>query len=150
MEYGKQHTDGSRSGGQPPAPKLLTEAGWANLIGLSAYSKASATLRERGLITEEPVDPLLVEAGKICERHFEAQGATVSAIKYRQGGEYHRESDPEMSIALAALRRGIEIGEANRKELTREGVQRAFKSLDWYFSETCIDKLTAALQEQLK
>ena len=39
-------------------PELMTADEWANLIGLSAWSKAQGTIRERGMVAPEPVDPL--------------------------------------------------------------------------------------------
>lgn len=103
-------------------PVLLTEREWANLIGLSAYSKASATLRERGLIAPEPVDPLLVEAREVCARDSEAGGWGLAAKEYRDG---QRDEAVPIRLTLAALRRGMDLAPAAR--LTREIVREAAK-----------------------
>lgn len=59
---------------------------------------------------EPPVDPLLIEARGILAAHGEAMDYVDShAAAYREGAGDDRE---EMTIALAALRRGIELGEA--------------------------------------
>ena len=55
MEYGKMHTDGSRSGGQKPEPKLtaeLAEEIWH--ISNRPKNEFFAELRERGMIAPEP------------------------------------------------------------------------------------------------
>jgi hypothetical protein len=133
--------------------KLLTEAQWRNVF---AYNVDIALdyIRERGLIAEEPVDPLLVEARKIVYRANVSGGLSYSdfADRVARGKE---DSDLEVQIALAALHRGIEIGEANRKELTREMVREAdiLASHERNYGDF-LDRLTellnAALQEQLK
>ena len=100
--------------------KVLWEASFSQHA--KTFKNYCAELRERGLIAPEPepVDPLLVEAGNICEAYFGAQGASDTAREYRPGGRYHREDDAEMSLALAALRRGKELGQAAARPLTRE------------------------------
>lgn len=137
MTYGKVHTDGSRSGGQPVEPKLLTEADTRVLRGL-AQDKDSADaideiLRGNGLIALEPVDPLKEEA-RILAAHLHSQS--------------------KETIALAALKRGMELA---RPELTREMVRDAFAKAyiiselqaDRYYQAT-VDRIHAALTEQVR
>jgi hypothetical protein len=115
-------------------PKLLTEVEAQVLFGWTAFADFLAELRERGLIAEEPVDPLLVEAEALVQRWCGQEGAEIE------------------DLALAALRRGIEIGEANRKELTREMVLAAALVASPYgcITDRYVNELHAALQEQLK
>ena len=85
-------------------PKLLTEAEWvAWMQKPQSTEKALTDLRERGLIAEEPVDPLLVEARQIiadtCDTH-ESKGQWLDGVW---------DDEQEMAIALAALRRGMEL-----------------------------------------
>ena len=101
-------------------PKLLTEADVSALYELARnatpenFRKAVAM---QGLIAEEPVDPLLVEARQIiadtCDTH-ESKGQWLDGVW---------DDEQEMDIALAALRRGMEL--APSKELTREMVAAA-------------------------
>lgn len=63
--------------------------------------------------TEEPPveDPILTEARKICAEHFRKCGSESVARSYEQG-EYDNPydgPDRELSIAMTALKRGIEI-----------------------------------------
>jgi hypothetical protein len=130
-------------------PKLLTEAQAIEMWN-QAQKSAPATFieifRERGLIAEEPVDPLLVEARQIiadtCDTH-ESKGQWLDGVW---------DDEQEMAIALAALHRGMEL--APRKELTREVVREAQneanKSGAKWWSVEHIDRLHAALQERLK
>lgn len=57
-KYGRKHTDGSRSGGQPIEPKLLTEAEWRGLWGAvgttMTFEAWIAPYYRRGLIAPEP------------------------------------------------------------------------------------------------
>jgi hypothetical protein len=142
----------------------LTEAEVrGNYVG-PAVDHIVELLRERGLIAEEPVDPLLVEAREICARI----GSDLCGKRFPGGGAERCEMIRaggcddfyEARIALAALHRGIEIGEANRKELTREGVRAAVAmahlthclrdDADADVLGLRIKRLHAALQEQLK
>lgn len=123
-------------------PKLLTEAEWVNLIGLSAWSKAQGTIRERGMIAPEPVDPLLVEAAALVQSWCGQEGAEIE------------------DLALAALRRGKELAE--RPTLTAEKVREAveavqewieaggFTGSDVWDDENLYTVLSAALVERLK
>ena len=101
-------------------PKLLTEAEMRNVL---SYNKDIAInyLRERGLIAAEPVGPLLVEAREVYAVWCEERGLSESAARVR-AGEWDDTST--MQIAIAALRRGIEIG---AERLTREMVDAAWE-----------------------
>ena len=109
-------------------PKL-TEADVRREFAATGAEPVIRFLRARGLIAEEPVDPLLVEA------------------RCRDGSW---DETTHMAVALAALRRGMEL--APRKELTREMVLKAH----WHATgaETVeanlIDRLHAALTEALQ
>jgi hypothetical protein len=142
-------------------PKLLTEAQAIEMWN-QAQKSAPATFieifRERGLIAEEPVDPLLVEARQIiadtCDTH-ESKGQWLDGVW---------DDEQEMAIALAALHRGMEL--APRKELTREVVREAvigsepnllispdFRSCyeeTRQEAENFVDRLHAAIQEALQ
>lgn len=68
---------------------------------------------------EEPPseEPLLAEARKICADHFRHCDAMSVARSYERG-EYDNPSDGpdrEMTIALTALKRGIELGKGETK-----------------------------------
>jgi Xaa-Pro aminopeptidase len=97
------------------APKLLTEAEAREIHALAAgmceIEGFVDSLRERGLIAPEPVDPLLIEAREVCAKHFEAQGLFACTKDYRDGKNDNEIDDMEheMSIALAALKRGMEL-----------------------------------------
>lgn len=102
-------------------PKLLTEAeldAAFDGVGLPQWQRTllARLVRERGLIAPEPVDPLLVEAREICAG---LEGPN-KGYQYTSG---ERDNYPTMLVALAALRRGREIGLAERPELTRERVR---------------------------
>jgi hypothetical protein len=133
--------------------KLLTEAEWRNVF---AYNSDIALdyIRERGLIAEEPVDPLLVEAWKVVGEWAEHTFGQDSSAVAHYGSDKVSE-DTNTRLAMLGLRRGIEIGEANRKELTREMVREAdiLASHEQNYGDF-LDRLTellnAALQEQLK
>lgn len=122
-------------------PKLFTLAEAQDRFG-DAFN---AELRERGLIAEEPVDPLLVEAREICAKQAEGNGAHNWAIECRAG---ECDTSDEVECAMIALRRGMEL--APRKELTREMVLKAH----WHATgaETVeanlIDRLHAALTKE--
>lgn len=126
-------------------PKLLTEAeargAWQATYATHTMSITEyfAALRERGLIAEEPVDPVLEEAREICG---EAMGV-----------DYTSETTSTRGALLAtynALRRGREIGLAERPTLTREVVRKACNDLGWYFPENSLDHLHAAILERLQ
>ncbi len=55
-------------------------------------------------------DPLLIEAREICAIAYEGWQDKVSASNFHKG---FRDGGPDMSIALAALRRGIELGKSS-------------------------------------
>lgn len=63
-------------------------------------------------IEEPPAeDPILTEARKICAEHFRQYGSESVARSYEQG-EYdnpHGGPDRELSIAMSALKRGIQM-----------------------------------------
>jgi hypothetical protein len=56
---------------------------------------------------EQPVDPLLIEAREICATDCDNFNMSKAAQMHRDG---HLDHSPLHLIALAALRRGIEIG----------------------------------------
>jgi hypothetical protein len=123
-------------------PKLLTEAEWREM---SPYPKEyiEQELRERGLIAAEPVDPLLVEAREIASTAAQVGNASTSffADTFRKG-----KSDDHnyTQIALAALRRGIEIG---AERLTREMVREAYFNSINMDGVSFPDRIYAALTE---
>ena len=129
--------------------KLLTEAEWANLIGLSAWSKAQGTIRERGMVAPEPepVDPLLDEAREIAAKLNEDDDIPIFASEVRAG---KRDDDLEVRIAITALRRNLEL--AARPTLTREMVEDAVINQRglWSSGSKYVDCLHAALVERLK
>ena len=140
MTYGKVHTDGSRSGGQPVEPKLLTEAEAMRLATYADVETILTELRERGLIAPEPpVDPLLLEAREVC-----ASVEPNIASNARKGDWDHSFS---MKLALAALKRGMELA---RPELTREQVREAYYDAGGLEVGSFIDRLHAALTEQVR
>lgn len=71
-----------------------------NLLALSCYQAALARLIAAH--EEPPVDPLLIEARKLCAHHI----LTVPGIQYTGG---HRDNETVMLFALDALRRGMEL-----------------------------------------
>ena len=62
---------------------------------------------------ESPLeDPILTEARKICAEHFR-QCEYLSVARQYEQGEYdnpHDGPDRELTIAMTALKRGIELG----------------------------------------
>ena len=134
------------------APKLLTEAEWRNVL---SYDKDIAVqyIGERGLIAPEPVDPLLIEAREICARYFDEQNLPAAARSYRSG-KNDNEGDIgecELPIALAALRRGMELAPA-ASPLTREMVAQAYWSATGAdtVKANLIDRLHAAILKQMQ
>ena len=127
-------------------PKLMTEAEWANLIGLSAWSKAQGTIRKRGLIAPEPepVDPLLDEAKEICVKCFTSRNYSQTVI------DRLSDNDTVVQIALTALRRNLELAE--RPTLTREMVLEAHREVYGKYcgQDLAVARLHAALVERLK
>lgn len=97
-------------------PKLLTEADVLQLAYMTTAER-TAFLGERGLIAPEPVDAMLLEARRLVECTVQWSPQTDRDL---QSGKNDR--TPEVKIAIAALRRGREIGLA---ELTRERVRDA-------------------------
>lgn len=59
---------------------------------------------------EAPTDPLLIEAREIVAKGWGEGAGAVLADECRQG---HQDNDSEVRMALAGLRRGIEIGKAS-------------------------------------
>lgn len=59
---------------------------------------------------EAPVDPLLIEAREIVAKGWGEGAGAVLADECRQGLQ---DNDSEVRMALAGLRRGIEIGKAS-------------------------------------
>ncbi len=55
-----------------------------------------------------PVDPLEAEAREICARHYEMHGHNNTVVNYHNG-TYKVGEDNELTIAFAALKRGVEI-----------------------------------------
>lgn len=55
-----------------------------------------------------PIDPDLAEAREVCARYFEAKDRTSVASEYREG-RYDIGLDNELTIALAAIKRGREL-----------------------------------------
>lgn len=117
-------------------PKLLTEAEWRTILRQSVnYDVANSIicdLRERGMIAPEPVDPLLVEAAALVQSWCGQEGAEIE------------------DLALAALRRGMELAE--RPTLTREMVREAHRQVygEYVGQEASIESLHAALVDRLK
>lgn len=72
-------------------------AGYPNTIRVASYIEQHK---------EPPVDPLLIEAREICAKWRETKGYAHGAAMYREGGY---DDYSIMKVALAALRRGIEI-----------------------------------------
>lgn len=62
------------------------------------------------LMLSEPVDPLLVEAREMCAQYYEQLVPKTHWADTTRTG--HNDELAEVQIALAALRRGIELGEA--------------------------------------
>jgi hypothetical protein len=56
---------------------------------------------------EAAVDPLLIEAREVCARFYEADGSPIIAADHRAGK--FDDGDSQQTIALAALRRGMEL-----------------------------------------
>ena len=131
-----------------PDVKLLTEAEAHWLANAAKPSEAQAFLRERGLIAPEPVDPLLIEARNVVADYAAGtRGYQIYEASYREG---KRDSDSEIQVALAALRRGMEL----RPELTREDVREALDvalpcEREWWLGELA-DRLHTALVERMK
>lgn len=59
---------------------------------------------------DAPVDPLVLEAREIAAKYFEAMGSESVAQEHREG--LYDKDDEAQEIAMAALRRGIELGKA--------------------------------------
>lgn len=55
-----------------------------------------------------PIDPDLIEAREVCARYFEAKDRHWVASEYREG-RYDIGLDNELTIALAAIKRGREL-----------------------------------------
>ena len=128
-------------------PELMTADEWVNLIGLSAWSKAQGTIRERGMIAPEPepVDPLLDEARNVVGDYAATtKGYEIYESAYRQG---FRDDDSEVVIALTALRRNLERPTLTR-QMVREAVEIASRGAP--MRETFVDCVYDLLVERLK
>lgn len=101
-------------------PKLLTEAEWLDILAGIHHGtdELMAELRERGLIAEDPVDPLLIEARAFLVGHWAATGKLAERVL---AGDY--DSSFDAALALAAIKRGIEIGKAERPQLTLDDLR---------------------------
>lgn len=131
-------------------PKLLTEAEAREMYTDSRLSVFIEQLRERGLIAVEPVDPLLVEARQTYAVWCEDRNLPGSARRIRDG---EWDDTTPMVIALAALRRGMELEREKRPVLTREMVRVAVQNAGLRCHVGAYgysDYLHTALQEQLK
>ena len=145
------------------APKLLTEAEWR--LHYADFFFPSETLeriiaahKQRGLIAPE-VDPVLAAARDFVAelaRHWDVEGHAIGAPKEYRDGIY--DDDEDIQIALAALRRALELA---KPELTREMVREAVigakpnllqagdfrRECHMAEAEAFIDRLHAALTE---
>lgn len=112
------------------APKLLTEEEWrANLrvwVNIAATDAIILLMRYHDLIAPEPepVDPLLDEAREIAASCYEDDGFTNYVRQIREG---YKDHGVGVRIALAALRRNLELAE--RPTLTREMVREAMQDV---------------------
>lgn len=115
-------------------PKLLSEAELRNITAGCQYYSVDLlvdALRERGLIAPELVDPLLEEAETLHQEFVRGEhGDTIDVL-------------------IAALRRGMELGRAERtltREMVREAVAGAW-STSWSYGTRMkiADKIHAAL-----
>jgi hypothetical protein len=71
-------------------------------------------------LSELDSDPLLAEAAAVCSAYFKAQDLTAWK-EYLPDGRYAKDAkDPELNIALAALRGGMEIAKAETLEALRQ------------------------------
>jgi hypothetical protein len=113
-------------------PKLLTEAEWRKFwivsCGISSENieKLIRAHRERGMIAPEPepVDPLLIEAREICVKYFTSRNYSQTVI------DGLCDDDGVVQIALAALRRNLELAE--RPTFTPEKVREAVEAVqEW-------------------
>lgn len=57
---------------------------------------------------EPPVDPLVLEAREIVAGTWEKRGSSIAAGQYRSG-MYDACGGPSMQIAMACLKRGMEL-----------------------------------------
>lgn len=93
------------------APRLLTEAEFRELLAKidapeNIVTEELVRWRERGLIAQKPVDPLLAEARKIAASYYET--VEPGLARNMRGG--FCDDQPSVVSALAALRRGMELG----------------------------------------
>lgn len=108
------------------APKLLTEAEALVLWEASFHKDAKSfaaykdQLRERGLLAQEPVDPLLIEAREIAANAIHENTTQSRWPEHIRSG--NGDDTPVVHATLAALRRGMELAE---RPLTREMVREA-------------------------
>lgn len=135
-----------------PDIKLLAEAAWRRLFASNTLDEAIAYMSERGLVAPEPVDPLLLKEAEALHQAWTAN--------FEAGGEHPDAID----LALAALRRGMEIEREKRPVPTRtaiaEAIYAVMKSRDieeisrWHFGPIGqthdANAIIDALQEQLK
>jgi len=129
-------------------PKLLTEAEARNLWAQPhARDHFIELLRERGLIAEEPVDPLLIEAREIVARVVGAGGASWFGGEFRKGKCDDHQS---MQVALAALKRGREIEREAASPLTRDDCKSALIVAGYCATPNGVNRLHAALTKQVQ
>lgn len=130
------------------AVKLLTEAeARAIYIAATSPDDFNNRLRERGLIAPEPTCPLLIEARAVVARNSswrlsdEDRAACLDG-KY-DSGEY-------VCLALAALKRGMEMRPPLTREMVREALVDAgiYHLLPGQVEDNKIDRLHAALTKE--
>ena len=131
------------------APKLLTEAEWRGLWRETdtpaPFFEWIAPYRERGLIAPEPVDPLEAEAFAIVQMHYPEMKRDYNGRRFL--------------IALAALKRGMEMRAPLTREMVFDALYQAFQDSDARdmdeldFGPSCVtgaaDRLTDALHAAL-
>ena len=126
-------------------PNLPTEQQIRDLHGLPQDALV-AFFRAHNLVAPEPVDPLMLEAGKICEAYYKDAGWPQIGEKYRPGGRRFSVNEPQIILVLRALRRGMEL----RPALTRDMLQEVLDHQCWVYQRESLDALHAALVERLK
>lgn len=82
-------------------------------------------LAERGMIEPEPVDPLVYEARRLVIQ--DGTTRTVTQIESIRNGHTGK---GKVDLALAALRRGKELGQAAARPLTRDDVREAKERIE--------------------
>lgn len=111
-------------------PKALTEKEAAILFGGLPVDHILPTLRERGLIAPEPVDALETQAGELARRYLETDDWQAH------------------DLALAALKRGMELRPALTREMVRDAVGGiSYEVFECDSRDTIADRLHAALTQ---